>query len=371
MLTKASWATLNHTMSESKGKQVYVGLSGGVDSAVSAALLKRSKYDVTAVFVRINLPDYPCSVNEDRRDALRVATHLDIPFLDVDLSSAYKDKVFKPTINEFRQGKTPNPDTLCNKEIKFGLLYKFIKDRGGEFLATGHYAQVAQEGKHTLLYKGIDENKDQSYFLWDVPEKNLANVLFPIGKYTKPSVRALARTFRLHNADRKDSQGLCFLGNISMEDMLQRELSLIPGDVLTPGGDIIGRHRGTPLYTLGQRHGFELSVHTPHGRPHFVVAKDIKNNTITVSEESKENGGVYTYLTLVGENWIGPIPRGPCTARFRYRQTLIPATLTFTGNKTVGVLEGAHVVPEGQSLVFYESNRCVGGGGVDKVSFTR
>src|SRR3990167_9029517 len=232
------WKSKN---TEKKGR-VFVGLSGGVDSAVSAALLQKDGYEVTGVFIRIALEGYPCTAGEDKLDAMRVAAHLRIPFLSVDLSEEYIKRVFEFSIAEFDRGRTPNPDALCNREIKFGLFFDWCMERGADFVATGHYAKIVQakpvqknslvEAEPTrglfsgqvLLEAGADKEKDQSYFLWAVPEEKLRRTLFPVGGLQKAEVRALATTFGLPNAERPDSQGLCFLGEIGLEQMLEREL---------------------------------------------------------------------------------------------------------------------------------------------------
>lgn len=362
---RVNWLTKRNT-----GKKVFVGLSGGVDSAVSAALLKDRGYDVTGVFIRIALPGYPCSAGVDKLDAMRVAAKLEIPFLELDLSKTYEAQVFQHTLSEFKKGRTPNPDTLCNREIKFGEFYAFAKARGADFVATGHYANT----KHGLLYASPDTSKDQSYFLWMVTQEILQHALFPVGAMQKTEVRRLAEKYGLPNATRKDSQGLCFLGEVSLADMLAKELQPHPGDVLAENGDVIGRHNGALLYTLGERHGFELFAHTPDTKPHFVIAKNIERNTITVSEERFPRGASKTVITLTETNWIGmpaeagDMPEGQLFARYRYHQTLIPAELS--KDKTKATLAIPHYVPEGQSLVFYmkdkDGERCLGGGIVDK-----
>src|SRR3989344_5890872 len=238
-------------------KKVFVGLSGGVDSAVSAALLQKAGHEVTGVFIRIALPGYPCSAGEDQLDAMRVAAHLKIPFFAIDLSKEYKKKVFEISMAEFAKGRTPNPDALCNREIKFGLFFDWCIEQG-----------------RTLLKMGADPDKDQSYFLWAVPETKLKQTLFPIGSLKKIEVRKLAGRFGLPNAARKDSQGLCFLGDVSIDDMLQQELTLVPGGVLNEEGAVVGKHAGVQAYTLGQRHGFGLSVQSPSSAPQYVIEKD-------------------------------------------------------------------------------------------------
>jgi len=370
-------------------KKVFVGLSGGVDSAVSAALLKEQGYDVTGLFAWIALEGYPCSAGEDRREALRVAAHLQIPFLEVDLSDAYRKRIFADAIESYQRGETPNPDALCNREIKFGLLYDFACDHGADLFATGHYARIADErGLHPSskaelaaersadsrgkepevhLLAGVDTEKDQSYFLWAVPEERLAHTIFPVGSLHKPEVRVLARKFGLPNAARRDSQGLCFLGDVSMEDMLIQELHPAPGDVLNAHGEKIGRHRGAVLYTIGQRHGFEVAARDAHEEPLYVTRKDMTRNTITVSAgrtsdvlPAEEAGDIRVHLRET--NWIGTFEDGPCEIRFRYRQKLLPANVRRAdGVVTISAPE-ARTMPVGQSLVIYRGARVLGGG---------
>ncbi|HVU80360.1 MAG TPA: tRNA 2-thiouridine(34) synthase MnmA, partial [Candidatus Paceibacterota bacterium] len=337
-------------------RKAFVGLSGGVDSAVSAALLKREGFDVTGVFIRIQIPGYPCPAARDRIEAMRVAAHLDIPFLEVDLSAEYAREVFAPSIDEFKKGHTPNPDALCNEKIKFGVFFDFCRKQGADVVATGHYAQLRDD----LLYKGADQAKDQSYFLWAVGQGALRYTRFPVGHLQKPEVRRLAKKFGLPNAVRPDSQGLCFLGDISLGDMLERELAPRPGRVLNESGEIVGMHEGAMLYTLGQRHGFSLSHETPDAPPMYVVAKDAKRNTITISPQKFPQGVSKTILKLASVNWIGECPPGLCEARFRYRQALMPAELQNGG--MLAVLHEPHYVPAGQSLVLYRGERCLGGG---------
>jgi tRNA-specific 2-thiouridylase len=345
--------------------KVFVGLSGGVDSAVSAALLQQQGHEVTGVFIRIALPGYPCSAGEDKISAQRVAAHLKIPFIEIDLSKEYADEVFAHTISELRKGRTPNPDTLCNQKIKFGAFYDFARAHGAECVATGHYARV----KNGLLYTGVDTEKDQSYFLWMVPQEVLQHTFFPIGEMRKPEVRALAAKFGLPNATRPDSQGLCFLGDISVDEMIRRELEPTPGNVLNEAGKVVGKHDGVALYTMGQRHGFELFP-SIGGRgidtlPHFVIAKNNEKNTITVSTERFPVDYKNTEIAFTQANWIGDLESGTYTARFRYRQTLIPAEVKTKNGKTIIVLLEPQYVPYGQSLVLYHGERCLGGGIVE------
>ena len=343
-------------VAENLKEKVFVGLSGGVDSATSAALLLQEGYDVTGVFIKIVVDGYPCTAGIDRIDAMRAAAHLKIPFVEIDLSKEYQERVFTASIAEFKEGRTPNPDILCNREIKFGLFYDWAIKNGADMIATGHYAQV----KDGELYVSADKEKDQSYFLWAVPELVLKHTIFPIGHLHKPEVRKLAAKFGLPNAERKDSQGLCFLGPISVGDMLARELHPKQGALLDEGGGVVGTHDGALLYTLGQRHGFNIAHTTPATAPHYVIAKDIQENTVTVSADKFPRDAGRTKVALCDTNWIGETASGPCMARYRYRQTLIPAELDANTN-TVVLLE-PHYVPLGQSLVLYKHDRCLGGG---------
>lgn len=340
------------------GNNVYVGLSGGVDSAVSAALLKAAGYNVTGVFIRIALQGYPCPAVQDRIDAMRVAAHLDIPFKEVDLSAEYEAEVFKPSVYEFAHGRTPNPDTLCNEKIKFGIFFNYCLEQGADLVATGHYAQ----NKNGKLFVSADPNKDQTYFLWAVPETVLRKTLFPVGALHKPDVRKLAENYGLPNFDRPDSQGLCFLGDIGLDDMLEREVPQTPGMVLNEQGDIVGTHKGAIHYTVGQRHGFELAIKTTTEVPHFVVGKDIAANTITVSTERSPQGVRTVRVFLKDTNWIGTVAPGVYEGRFRYRQKLIPVELLKKGAEWEAVLKEPHYVPVGQSLVLYRGEECLGGG---------
>jgi tRNA-specific 2-thiouridylase len=336
--------------------KVYVGLSGGVDSAVSAALLQQQGHEVTGIFIRIALEGYPCSAGEDKIEAQRVAAHLGIGFKSIDLSKQYADEVFKNTIDEYKAGRTPNPDALCNQKIKFGAFFDWCMQDGAETVATGHYAQV----KDGRLYKGMDTSKDQSYFLWMVPKQALAKTLFPIGHLEKSKVRALAEKFNLPNAKRRDSQGLCFLGGITIDDMLERELTLKPGDVIDEEGAVIGSHKGVQLYTLGQRHGFILSNHSNSTVPQYIVGKDAAKNLLVASTNRYPTGAAATNIDLVNCNWISNVePGAKVEARYRYRQQLMPATAE---SESKILLHEPQYVPLGQSLVLYKGEECLGGG---------
>ncbi len=344
-------------------RTVFVGLSGGVDSAVSAALLAEAGHRVTGVFVRVALSGYPCSAGEDRREAIRVAAHLGIPFRDIDLSGEYRTQVFEASMSAYRRGETPNPDALCNREIKFGLLYDYAMAAGADALATGHYARI-QDG---TLMTGADPEKDQSYFLWAVAGERLARVLFPVGGLRKGQVRAAAKKRGLPNALRKDSQGICFLGGLSMDQALVRELEPVPGEVLDAGGARVGTHQGAVLYTMGQRHGFNVHATRAQEEPLYVVGKDMGRNTITVApqggtpERARAPHKERT-LRLRETNWIGGFDDGAYGARFRYRQPLLPASISRAGDGAAVRIPDPGPIPLGQSLVLYDGERCLGGG---------
>ncbi|MBU4536444.1 tRNA 2-thiouridine(34) synthase MnmA, partial [Patescibacteria group bacterium] len=317
-----------------RGRKVFVGMSGGVDSSVTSALLKEQGYDVTGVFIKVWQPDFvECQWKQDRLDAMRVCASLDIPFLDLDLEKEYKQGVFDYMIDEYKKGRTPNPDVMCNKKIKFGGFLKFALENGADYIATGHYVRLNPLGNPVAkweLLAGVDENKDQSYFLWTLGQEQLKHCLFPIGEFEKPKVRKLAEKFDLINAQKKDSQGLCFVGKVDMKEFLERFLPYREGDVLNMNGEKIGEHDGVHYYTLGQRHGFRITEKGIDDEAYYIVAKDLEKNTLTVSIkndgilEVKEN---FDRKKIATEdiNWISgeePEMDKKYQARIRYRQEL-------------------------------------------------
>ncbi|MFA5291324.1 MAG: tRNA 2-thiouridine(34) synthase MnmA, partial [Candidatus Paceibacterota bacterium] len=315
-----------------KAKCVYVGMSGGVDSSVSAALLKKAGYKVIGVFIKVWEPSgFICTWREERREARRAAAHLDIPLITLDLSREYKKKVVDYFIAEYKAGRTPNPDVMCNKHIKFGVFYDWAIAHGADFVATGHYSQILsqkeslrarqkaglvsnpphrpREGKTDFLFgESKDTAKDQTYFLWNLKPEQLAKILFPIGNKTKTEVRALAKKFGLPNALKKDSQGLCFVGQIDFKDFLKREIKEKDGDVLNERGEIIGRHDGATFFTLGERHGFETFTKAPDEKPYYIIAKDIKKNTLTVSSNPHLISAEKLEVKIEKTNWISKLP---------------------------------------------------------------
>jgi tRNA-specific 2-thiouridylase len=351
-------------------QKVYVGMSGGVDSSVSAALLKEAGYDVTGVFIKVWQPDWiTCTWREDRLDAMRVAAKLGIPFVTLDLEKEYKEEVVDYMIAEYKAGRTPNPDVACNRSVKFGGFYKWAMMQGVDFVATGHYAQIKRlSTKDYQLSTGRDSNKDQSYFLWTLTQEQLAHTLFPVGDIEKPEVRKLAHKFGLITADKKDSQGLCFIGKIDIKDFLKRSISAKKGKVLSVDGKVIGTHDGATFLTIGERRGFTITHKTTLDAPYYVVVKDVKKNTVTVSH--KEPGGslegAVSEMTIKDMNWIREIPKVGDTffVRTRYRQTPESVTLvSLSKSKAVFHFKNSQsTITPGQSAVFYSEDECLGGG---------
>jgi len=338
-------------------KRIFVGLSGGVDSSVAAHTLLKEGHDVVGVFIKTWQPDFlECTWKEERLDAMRVAAHLGIPFLTFDAVDAYKRDVADYMIKEYAAGRTPNPDVMCNQHVKFGVFLQFAKEQGADAVATGHYARVTHDEEGYHLLRGVDANKDQSYFLWTLTQEQLAHTLFPIGDMPKEEVRKVAERVGLPTAQKKDSQGICFLGAVDMEEFLGHYIDLKEGAVLNEKGEEVGRHNGALLYTYGQRHGFEITEKTTHRLPHFVVDKDIEKNTITVSEVPKEVRDAVVSLDAVNE--IQPF-EGEVVAQLRYRGERFSATVQGTA------VQFAEDVPKpsaGQSCVLYKGEECLGGG---------
>ncbi|HRH25872.1 MAG TPA: tRNA 2-thiouridine(34) synthase MnmA [Candidatus Paceibacterota bacterium] len=341
--------------------KVFVGLSGGVDSAVSAYLLQKAGHDVTGVFIKGWYPEWlPCTWREERRDAMRVAAHLGISFLTCDAEAEYRDSVAHHMIAEYKAGRTPNPDVLCNKEIKFGTFFRFALNHGADVIATGHYAQVSDG----VLKEGVDKEKDQSYFLWTIPGEILQKVMFPIGGYKKSVVRTFATKAGLPNAQKKDSQGICFLGEVDMKEFLRHYIPSEKGLVFDVHGNTIGEHDGATFFTIGERHGFIL--YTPSPTPLYVVAKDIAANTITVS--ARITGDVSTKTKKIELQDL--VLRKELTesdtvlVRIRYRQEPQTGTLKHvgSGSMTITFDTAQDGVAPGQSAVIYIKDECVGGG---------
>ncbi len=352
----------------SNKKRVYVAMSGGVDSSVSAGLLKQEGYEVTGVFIKIWDPEIStCDWRAERRDALRVAGTLEIPLRTIDLSAEYKKAVIDYLINEYRAGRTPNPDVMCNKEIKFGAFFDWAIKQNADYVATGHYAIKKLIASSCQLLASEDKSKDQTYFLWAVKAEVLEKCLFPIGEYKKSEVRKLAKKFGLPNAEKPDSQGLCFIGEIDFKDFLAKHLPEKVGNVLNEGGEVIGEHRGTHFYTIGERHGFTITKKTPNEPILYVVAKNLERNEIIVSSSEKLEQWERGEVTLEQTNWLVPeaeLLGKKVQARCRYRAPLVLAKIIRSENgdwKVVFNKPQNNLAP-GQSCVLYHGHHCLGGG---------
>ncbi len=348
--------------------KVFVGLSGGVDSAVSAALLQREGHEVTGVFIKIWQPEFlECTWREDRLDAMRVAASLNIPFREIDLSEVYKREVIDSMLKSYTSGETPNPDVLCNRSIKFGAFARWAREEGADAIATGHYARTRRKDGVVQLLRGADKEKDQSYFLHRVEKHELARASFPIGDMTKQEVRSLARSFKLPVATRPDSQGLCFVGDVSMSDFLKRYLPVEEGIVLDQKGEEIGKHDGAALYTIGQRHGFRITKASAKA-PHYVTSIDTARNIVTVSER-REDAAVAS-VRLEAVHWISA-PEFPASfeAQTRYREAPVAVNVKKTGDSLMAQFEHPHIISPGQAIVLYRKDECLGGAVMRRDSF--
>ncbi len=389
-------------MGKRLNKTVFVGVSGGVDSSVSAALLKDQGYNVVGVFIRTWSPDFiECTWRDERRDAMRVCAHLDIPFLECDAEEAYKKGVADYMIEEYKKGNTPNPDVMCNRMVKFGVFWQFAKKHGADYIATGHYAvkdsapltgavhlldslntkksqKVLQKlqvfasspppvafRELSVLRKSPDISKDQSYFLWTLTQDDLSHTLFPVGHLEKKEVRKLAEKYKLPTAIKKDSQGVCFLGPLDMKDFLKHYIEIKKGDVINEKDEVIGSHDGAIFFTLGERHGFTIFKNEENSKPLYVIAKDIEKNIIIVSTRkvlSEEK--LHRTILCSDVNWIigAPDKDKKYTAQIRYHGELLGCKVNNKGKTFVEVVFDKNVlVDKGQSIVIYDGDICLGG----------
>jgi len=344
-----------------------VGLSGGVDSSVAAALLHRAGHRVIGAFMK-NWSDTKdpvtgaCAWRAERSDAEAVAARLGIPFHTFDFEREYREAVVEYLFREYAAGRTPNPDVLCNKYIKFDFFLKEALKLGADLIATGHYARLRRRAGRVELLAGRDPNKDQSYFLQQLSQDQLKRVVFPVGATLKPEVRRLAREFGLPVADKKDSQGICFVGKVDLKTFLGRRLPARPGAIITVEGEVVGRHQGMAPFTIGQRHGLDLGG----GEPYFVVEKDPKRNTVVVARGSGHPALFAKTLLAGDEHWIsGRPPKLPlrCEARIRYRQPLQRARVrrAESGGLLVEFSDPQRAVTPGQFVAFYRGEVCLGG----------
>ena len=379
---------------DTKNKEVFVGLSGGVDSSVATALLKQQGHDVTGVFIKIWDERWGnCNWPAERREAMKAAMQLGIPFKTLDLSAEYKKEVADYMVREYKLGRTPNPDVTCNKTIKFGEFLRWALKQGADYIATGHYAIISNDEflisnqisnpksitpkkfktinhkSKIKLLQGVDATKDQSYFLWQLTQSQLKHCLLPIGQYKKSEVRALARKFGLPNAEKPDSQGICFVGKIGLKEFLKKYLKPKRGQTLNVKGEVIGYHDGAFFLTLGQRHGFVITKKTTQDKPYYVVGKDVRKNTIVVNQRKVQeiaSPAARNDIKIYKVNWIGgePVVGKKYQARLRHLQKLESCKVK---KLKVGVYEIKFgklppAAAPGQSLVIYDNDICLGGG---------
>ena len=348
-----------------KPKTVFVGMSGGVDSSVTAVLLKNAGYHVVGVYMKNwskDLPGMKCPWAEDLADAKRVATKLDIDFRIFDFETEYHAKVVDYMIEEFRKGNTPNPDVMCNQEIKFKLFYDIAMSQGADFIATGHYA-VSEDGNLKLA---TDANKDQTYFLYRISDEAISRTLFPLGKMLKPEVKQLAAEFGLDNAYKKESMGVCFVGEVGIKDFLQEYIEVTPGQIIDRDTEeVLGMHEGAVFYTIGQRHGLNLGG----GLPYYVVGKDMVKNQVFVSK-NLNHLNLWTKTLKLKDVIIRQIHQATgdiqpnlssLTCRVRHRAPLINCSFNSKTNEVLLSEEIKHPAA-GQSVVFYAGDICIGGG---------
>ncbi|MBD8034513.1 MULTISPECIES: tRNA 2-thiouridine(34) synthase MnmA [Solibacillus] len=351
--------------------RVVVGMSGGVDSSVAAYLLKQQGYDVIGIFMK-NWDDTDefgvCTATEDYDDVIAVCNQIGIPYYAVNFEKQYWDKVFTYFLEEYKAGRTPNPDVMCNKEIKFKAFLEHALALGADYLATGHYARVAHDENGVKMLRGIDNNKDQTYFLNQLTSDQLEKVMFPIGHLPKPEVRKIAEEAGLATAKKKDSTGICFIGERNFKEFLSQYLPAQPGNMETFDGEVKGTHDGLMYYTLGQRHGLGIGG---DGEPWFVVGKDLTRNVLYVGQGFHHDALYSDALTAVKMSFTGEAKTGTfnCTAKFRYRQEDSPVTVTMRedGTAYIEFAEPVRAITPGQAVVLYDGEECLGGGTIDGV----
>lgn len=364
-----------------KKKKVVVGMSGGVDSSVAALLLKQQGYDVTGVFMK-NWDEEDesgvCMATFDYDDVVKTCEIIGIPYFTVNFVKEYWDNVFEYFLEEYRQGRTPNPDVLCNKEVKFKAFLDFAIKVGADYLATGHYAKVSEDAGIFHLEKADDRNKDQSYFLCQLNQHQLSKTLFPLGELTKPEVREIAKKYKLNTANKKDSTGICFIGERNFNEFISNYLPAKPGKMLTYDGNEIGTHNGLMYYTIGQRKGLGIGG-IGSGEPWFVAEKDLEKNVLYVVQGEKNEKLFCKGLIASEFSWIdGSLPELPftCMAKFRYRQSDREVTLTdisdlhtpleeydrLTTTIKMDFKEAQSSITKGQFVVLYQGDKCLGGG---------
>ncbi|REJ10679.1 tRNA 2-thiouridine(34) synthase MnmA [Halobacillus trueperi] len=359
-------------MKDPKDTRVVVGMSGGVDSSVAALLLKEQGYDVVGIFMK-NWDDTDengvCTATEDYEDVILVCNQLDIPYFAVNFEKQYWDKVFTYFLDEYKKGRTPNPDVMCNKEIKFKAFMDHAMSLGADYLATGHYAQVRENDGTYEMLRGVDHNKDQTYFLNQLSQEVLSKVMFPLGHLEKKEVRRIAEEHGLATAKKKDSTGICFIGERNFKEFLSEYLPAQPGNMETLDGEVKGKHDGLMYYTLGQRQGLGIGG---AGDPWFVVGKNVTDNILYVGQGFHHDALYSDGLIASEASWTkGSVPTESfkCTAKFRYRQEDSGVTVYPMEEGTWKVMfdEPERAITPGQAVVFYDGEVCLGGATIDVV----
>jgi len=362
-------------MTDNSNIRVVIGMSGGVDSSVAALLLKEQGYDVVGLFMK-NWDDTDengyCTATEDYKDVALVAEQIGIPYYSVNFEKEYWNRVFEYFLEEYRKGRTPNPDVMCNKEVKFKAFLDYAMDLGADYVAMGHYAQVTKDEEGNVhLLRGVDNNKDQTYFLNQLSQEQLQKSLFPLGHMEKSEVRAIAEKAGLATAKKKDSTGICFIGERNFNEFLSNYLPNRPGRMMTLDGEDKGAHAGLMYYTIGQRQGLGIGGGGESNDPWFVIGKDIETQTLYVGQGFHHPDLYSDYLEASDIHFTSDIPKAKeftCTAKFRYRQkdTEVRVVLDETGTKaTVYFAEPVRAITPGQAVVFYDGEECLGGGLID------
>ena len=362
-------------MNLNANQKVIVGMSGGVDSSVAALLLQQQGYRVEGLFMKNWEEDDGteyCTAKEDFEDAQAVAEKLGITLHSANFAAEYWDNVFEHFLAEYKAGRTPNPDILCNREIKFKAFLEYALLLEADYIATGHYTRLGNEGGETTLLKGVDPNKDQSYFLHAVGNAELEKTLFPVGEIEKPQVRQLALEHGLATAKKKDSTGICFIGERRFKDFLQQYLPARPGEIHSLGGEVLGNHQGLMYHTIGQRQGLGIGGRAQHAEsPWYVVEKDLSNNVLLVAQGNDHPALFKSHLYCQEIYWVsGTTPQLPlsCMAKVRYRQADQPCVLSHSLEQgyRVDFDSPQRAITPGQSVVFYQHDRCLGGGVIEQ-----
>ena len=363
-------------MNDNSKIRVVVGMSGGVDSSVTALLLKEQGYDVVGVFMK-NWDDTDengvCTATEDYKDVAKVANQIGVPYYSVNFEKEYWDRVFEYFLAEYRLGRTPNPDVMCNKEIKFKAFLDYAMQLGADYVATGHYAQVKRDEDGTVhMLRGVDNNKDQTYFLSQLSQEQLAKTMFPLGHMEKSEVREIAKKAKLATAQKKDSTGVCFIGEKNFKEFLGKYLPAQPGKMVTLDGQVKGDHAGLMYYTIGQRQGLGIGGgQGDNSEPWFVVGKELETNTLLVGQGFHHE---HLYATSLEASEVHftvytPMPKEfKCTAKFRYRQQDTGVTVILNDDQTKATVifdEAVRAITPGQAVVFYNGDECLGGGLID------